>query len=328
MTLRSALNDINRSENMKIFYINKINKIQQLGITVKEIKYLDINEAVRANVKNTISTFINNILNERVEADFSIDDIESRDYYFRLHTGSISNFNTILNSINNLTNIRDNQVLSRTISALKPNIYAIKITVNGNSYILFKNYSPVNLLKTTSFLSLIEMHDIDSSNLLTIRNSIDCIYDPATSNVYIFNKANFETIFNYKDDYKERARLLLQQIREAALINEQDYLDRECLKLESRIKKLARIYNEGKLNKVLRNRVSIQQVINDFELQLSFANNQIVLDLSLDSAQKKKEIDDFLNLLDLSQWENALTGERAQQAIPQYNQQVLPLQTT
>lgn len=320
MTLRTALNDINNSRNMKIFYINKTNKIQGLGIRIKEIKYLDFNETVRARVREIASSFVSMILADRTEADFSIDDIESRTHYFRLHTDNISNFRAISQSIENLTNTRNNQVLVRTMSNLNPNMYVIKTTVNGNNYLLFKNYSPVNLLKKTSFLS-IEMQDIDASNLITIRNSIDCLYDPRTSNVYIFNKANFETIFNYKDDYKDRAMLLLQQIREANLINEQDYFERECLRLESRIKKLARIYNENKLRKVLDNRLNILEVVNGFGLNIEY-NNQFILHPELGSNERKAEIEAFLNLLDLAQWENALTGEKAQQTIPQYNQQL------
>lgn len=324
MSLRSTNEAIRNSLNMQIFYIKKANKVKEFGINIKEVKFLDLTETLRNHIKDILNSFVSYQLETKAEADFSIDDLETKHYYFRLSSDEITNFNEIINSVNNLPNNRENQLRANQMPELEPNMYIIKIIFNGNPYYLFKNYSPVSLLKRLSFFNL-EMEDIDASNFITIKRSVDCLFDSQTSNMYIFNKSNFETLFNYKDDYEDRARLLLQKIRENNLTNDIEFLEKECLRLESRIKQLARIYVENKLEKLLENFANIQNVINSFELNLEFNGTQIILHADAESSEIKKEIDSFLKLLDLALWENAVTGDRAQQSIPQYNQMNLAL---
>lgn len=321
MTLRTVLRDVQLSENIGVFYLKKTNRSSGWGISISQIKFLEVTEAMRVTVRGIITNYINWILSERVEANYSIDDVESNRHYFNLDSDSISNFQTIITAINNLQNNRSNQLFASNIRNLDPNMYVIRITFGGRDYFFFKNYHAATLLKKTTFLNL-EQEDIDRGGFITIKNSLDCLYDPNNDTMYIFKKSNFETIFNYKDDYRNRASMLLEQLNNESLIVQNEYFASECLRLETRVKKLARIFNEDKLSKLLTHRNNIQQVIDNFDLNLELnRNNRIVLHPeSNDTDLKRKEIDDLLNILDLSQWENALTKERAQQAIPQYNQ--------
>lgn len=321
MTLRTVLRDSELSENMKVFYLRKVNKSSGFGINISEVKFLEITEGMRRKIKSIISSHISLILNNKTEVSYNIDDAESNIHYFSLSVESISNFNKIISSINNLQNNRINQLFSSNIQNLNPNMYIIKVTLNGMDYFFFKNYNAATLLKKTTFLNL-EQEDIDSSGFITIKNSIDSVYDSSNNMMYIMKKSNFETIFNYKDDYRARAESLLEQIGNSNFVVDYEYFKNECLRLETRVKKLARIFNEDKFQRLLINRSNIQNVITGFNLSVNLNNNnQVVIYPEMGSAEeKRKKIEDLLNLLDLSQWENAITRERAQQAIPQYNQ--------
>lgn len=305
MSLEKIQQNINNSNNINLFYLRKENQTDNWQMKIKAVTKIESTEDLKNKVKTIINNYLSIIRDNRSLITFKVDDNDNKNHYYELPVSDIINFTKLKDSINSEKNDDIQRLKAGNVPGLNPNIYIMRILNDGNEYLLFKSYSPASLIKRHVFLGL-EAGGLDSDNFISIQKNIDCLYDSETEKLYIFSKSNFETIFNYKEDYKKKALLILREIKYANILTNFDIFESECKRLEPRIKKLARIMAEKKLQKLLNNYSKLEQIKEDFKTEIIMEENKIVIDTKVNKAQ----IDAVLELLDLPYWKNAITEEK------------------
>ena len=81
----------------------------------------------------------------------------------------------------------------------------------------------------------------------------------------MYGAIKFESIFDYKDDYAAKALLTIKQIKEKKLLSNIDIFNKFCTNDEFMIKKLAKIYQENKIEAVHKN---FKRFSNQYSLDL------------------------------------------------------------
>lgn len=121
------------------------------------------------------------------------------------------------------------------------NLLLFVIEYNGIDFVLGSLQTPTKkLFKGKNIYSLVEgmykvgnkqlfgekskLIEIDISDLLTIRFDIDFVLEKESGEIYIFNRRNFDKIFNYTEDLKKIVKENTQTIREWKFISNSDFI--------------------------------------------------------------------------------------------------------
>lgn len=301
-----------------IFYLNKVNRN---NLKIKAYEFT-LNNDVKSSLKEILQRTIDNNRYKR-QSDYTIDlDITKIDNVYKINADEVYNFRKIKDEIDNCAETLN----IPSLKEINPNMYVINFVLNtGQRLIGFTSYKPTSLLKGKKIIFRNGANlEIFSDNVLSIKNYIDCLYLSETNEIFIFNKPKFETIFNYKEDYRFKAQASINKLAEHNLITGLDILADKCLNNEYMIKKLAKIYQENKIDKVNQN---FNKVIG--------ANNSLGLNVNIDTVNQRiivsenadrNYISAVLSLLNTEPTENIITGQKMLIADQEPTQLALSLQ--
>ncbi len=178
----------------------------------------------------------------------------SKDTIFELPSSDVHNFSKIVTALNENDVSKINVATTEDID---PNFYILNFEYNGEQVMAFTHHSPATVFKGKCFFgSQAEIYD----KCLSIKTWVNCLFyriklkdDIIAENIVILknSKPKFEQIFDYKDDYRNRAVNAIAQIKHLKLISNVGLFEKFIMNDEFLIKKLAKIDNENKIEKVI-----------------------------------------------------------------------------
>ena len=157
--------------------------------------------------------------------------------------------------------------------------YAIRVSVNGQSFYFFRKYSrgkviqsggPLNFFFSGGVLSKLE------EDVLYFDEKIDSIV--IEKYMLILQKNLFEQMFSFTEAYQALADTALQQLQESNLLSNFGELEAACKSDPLKIKKLAWLSQQN-INFSALDRNKIKQIATEWKVDLQFDNsNKIVLE--------------------------------------------------
>jgi frataxin-like iron-binding protein CyaY len=162
--------------------------------------------------------------------------------------------------------------------------YIVKIEYENKTLFLFRKHTPKKLLEKGVITMLFREGGFErlNSQIMAIDEEYDATLlleegaDPSQSKVFIFNRSKFESVFSFVDFYDEETENKREEIiRKGFLDDVNVFID--CCKSDSRaIKKLARILNNGALDRMSKEK--IDSTVRDYHLSLEFdASGKIIV---------------------------------------------------
>lgn len=297
--IRAFINDSNTS--VELFYIKKTKRHEQFTLEAQKVIHRG------TDIKDTVVEILDNYLNSQESkpiVDYTIEmNAEYRNCLYRLEVGDILNYNKYETEMSE-TNY---SVGRATLEDLDPNVYSIVFRRGNDKLVFYKSYKPTTLFKSYALLKFLDTRNVQDTAeeaFLSIRKNIDCVYFSVTSEVIIFNRNNFETIFNYKDDYAAKARAVLSELQARHAVQGFDVFARKCINNDFRVKKLAKIGQRGT--------ISVLDNIEQCKILNERRNLQIVFDTSnkivVDDETSSTIIDNILKLLNDEPAKHELSG--------------------
>ena len=177
-----------------------------------------------------------------------------KDAIFELPSNDVHNFSKIVMALNE----RDiSKINVATTEDIDPNFYILNFESNEEQVMAFTHHTPATVFRGKWFFgSQAEVYN----KCLSIKTWVNCIYyriklrdDSYAENIVILknSKPKFEQIFDYKDDYRNRATNAITQIKKLKLISNIELFEKFIMNDEFLIKKLAKIDSENKIEKVI-----------------------------------------------------------------------------
>lgn len=163
--------------------------------------------------------------------------------------------------------------------------YVVKIENANETLFLFRKYAAKKLLEADKIPMRFKHGNFQKLNYQIM--AIDTVYDAALilkegddslqSQVFIFNRSKFESMFSFIDFYEEEINKTINEINDMTLFeNVGEFID--LCKNDSRmIKKFARIIKAGEFSKM--SKENANRINDEFNLSWEFNNNgEIIVD--------------------------------------------------
>lgn len=206
------------------------------------------------------------------------------------------------------------RITAATANDKNPNFYVFTFTKNENVVKAFTRYSPATVFKGKWYFA---PQAVVYNEGLSIINSVHCLsysirQDDGSliQKTVIFNKHkhDFEHIFDYKDDYKAKANLAIEEIKANKLLSNDSVFSDITLHNTYMIKKLAKIHLEKKISIVkekFRNIDEIKKDFENFDVQVDTENAVIVIPPDV----TKEYIENVLRILNTEFMKNIITEQ-------------------
>lgn len=298
---------IKNDVSINLHYLDRCN--QNKTKIIKNNYKLILNEQIRPEIVDILQSVIEKYRYKTI-SPYSIDiDSTEVDCIHVINAKEVPFLNVFLKAIqnDNVEKVTDN--LSNNIKTNM--IIASYTTNNGDRAICFTSYNPLKLFKDKKIFFMQNKYEVVNfaSNIISIPNYFDCIYIQSIGKIIIFQKQHFETIFKYKEEYISRAKSAIEIIRKTEIIKGVDIENFPYIKRERSIKKLANIFTQNKIDKVLNNFNNLVKA-NEFLPE----ENRIKIDkkakkLILEENASEKYIEVLLSLLNLEPHQNIITQD-------------------
>nr|DAZ24454.1 MAG TPA: protein of unknown function (DUF4868) [Caudoviricetes sp.] len=172
-------------------------------------------------------------------------------------------------------------------------VLGIKDNLENDIYIIRKmnGYKKINSKGVFAWVSGNELKNIEE-NVIGIDDIVDLIIYNGL--IFILNHHSIKKLFNLKGAFQKQVSKILKPVKKNKIIDDYDKFERNIRSNERLINRLISVKRKGaKFDKPLDNPKEVQQTIKDFGLNISYKNNQIIFDESLDKEAVLNLILDF-----------------------------------
>ena len=178
--------------------------------------------------------------------------------------------------------------------------YELDTSNNKKMYVL-RRINKVKAIKSGILGKLFdgEFSKIETSNLLGIDNAIDLlIYE---DKIWVFKHIALERIFKLKDEFKEKAKEVLENKIFTDKIKNFDNLKERALKNGNYVKRLAKLHDSSQVTLFLNKIDKTEIVIEKFALDIEVENGVLIY-------RDETQVGNFINLMQDSYYQT-LIGE-------------------
>ncbi len=298
---------IQNDTSVNLHYLDRCN--QNKTKIIKTNYKLILNEQIRPEIVDILHSVIEKYRYQTI-SPYSIDiDTTEVDCISSIDAKEVPFLDVFLKAIQNedVEKVTDN--LSNDINT---NMVIASYTINdGDRAIGFTSYNPLNLFKGKKIFSMQNSYEVKNfrENLISIPNYFDCIYIQSLGKILIFQKKHFETIFKYKEEYISRAKSAIEIIREKAIIKGVDLEVFPYINRERSIKKLANIFTQNKIDKILNNFDKVIKANNSFPEEDRIKIDIKAKKLILEENASEKYVEVLLSILNLEPHQNIITQD-------------------
>lgn len=303
----STLEKFNSDEvSINLHYVDRCN--QNKNKIIRNNYELRLNKEILPELRGIIPSLIEKHRYKTIRP-YTIDiDSAEIDCIYKINAGEVPFLQTFLSAI------RQNdveQITSNLSNNLNTNMVMTSYTINDNRAICFTSYNPMNLFKGKKIYMLNQSIEITTfkENLISIPDYVDCVYIESLQQIIIFQKKHFETIFKYKEEYRRKANEALKLIKTKNIIQGVDLDDFKHILKDKPTKKLANIFIEGKIDKVIAN---FDKAINANErlpeekrIKIDKKHKKFILDKDASD----EYVETLLSLLNLEPHQNIITED-------------------
>lgn len=298
---------IKNDVSVNLHYLDRCN--QNKTKIIKSNYELILNEQIKPEIIEILKSVIEKYRYETIKP-YSIDiDTTEIDCIYSIDAQEVPFLKVFLKAIQDKNVDKITNHLSKNINT---NMIILSYTIdNGDRAICFASYNPLNLFKGKKIFYMQNTYEIKNfrENLISIPNYFDCIYIQNLNKIIIFQKKHFETMFKYKEEYISKAKSAIEIIRSKAIIKGMDIENFSYIQKERAIKKLANIFIENKIDKVINN---FNNVIKANEILPE--DKRIKIDkrakkLILEENASDQYVEVLLSLLNLEPHQNIITHD-------------------
>ena len=298
---------IQNDTSVNLHYLDRCN--QNKTKIIKSNYKLILNEQIRPEIVDILHSVIEKYRYKKI-SPYSIDiDTTEVDCIHSIDAKEVPFLNIFLKAIQN----DDVEKITDTLSNdIKTNMVIASYTTNdGDRAICFTSYNPLKLFKDKKIFFMQNKYEVVNftSNIISIPNYFDCIYIQSLDKIIIFQKNHFEALFKYKEEYISRARLAIERIREKAIIKGADLEIFPYINKERSIKKLANIFTQNKIDKVLNNFNNVIKANEYLPEEDRIKIDKKAKKLILEESASEKYVEVLLSLLNLEPHQNIITQD-------------------
>ncbi|WP_373325796.1 Kiwa anti-phage protein KwaB-like domain-containing protein [Sporomusa paucivorans] len=147
---------------------------------------------------------------------------------------------------------------------------------NGQSISIFKKYSYTRVLRGTKWNMYFHEGALTKfeDNVISIDERADAILFDGY--IYVLNRYYFESFFSYTDCYHNVLESALDQLETQELIEGFELFKASCVDKNKIAKKFTKIMKEDGLQTFLNNMERIPEIINEYELNITFRDNKLI----------------------------------------------------
>lgn len=274
-----------------------------------EVKNVILSDDVRKTyVDKMCSSYVASIKKVSL-SEYKIDKYNRNNEVLWIDAERVYNLHSVIHALNQ--NSIDYFKIKELGNGFSPNFFGIKMTsfLDGEQkeIYLFNSQNPSTDLKKKTIMYWQDDKFEVSEQSFSLRHDIDCIYDVTTNKVYIFNRRNFENIFNYNDYYIRKAKECLNDIKTQNIFTNFDMFNSKCLDNTHLVDKLAKMKLCDELIDYNQNLTQIKQVMEEDNNSITFdGNNKIVIDNRTNSDYIK----DILSILNDEYLKSRITEKK------------------
>lgn len=298
---------IKNDVSVNLHYLDRCN--QNKTKIIKDNYRLILNEQIKPEIVDILQSVIERYRYKTIRS-YTIDiDTEEVDCIHSIDAEEVPFLDVFLNAIKNddVEKITDN-----FSNDIKTNMIIASYTANdGDRAICFTSYNPLKLFKDKKIFSMQNKYEVVNfqSNIISIPNYFNCIYIQSLNKILIFQKKHFETIFKYKEEYISRAESAIEIIREKSIIKGADLEVFPYINRERSIKKLANIFTQNKIDKILNNFDKVIRANNSFPEEDRIKIDKKAKKLILEENASEKYVEVLLSILNLEPHQNIITQD-------------------
>lgn len=257
-----------------------------------------ITPAINSNIKNEIIDIICNQLN-------CYKGLELKSYNIIGAEDDIVEETNVTDFSESWNKITQSFALPTDSSTVKVKCYAFftyELETNDNKkmYVL-RRINKVKAIKSGILGKLLDgkFSKIETSNLLGIDNAIDLlIYE---NKIWVFKHIALERIFKLKDEFKEKAKEVLENKKFTGRIKNFNKLKKRALKNGNYVKRLAKLHDNSQVTLFLDEIDKTKIVIEKFNLDIEVENENLIY-------RDETQVGNFINLMKDSYYQT-LIGE-------------------
>lgn len=293
------LNYINDNlESLKMYYLTRIKKKSS------DNEYISYSVPIASSIKDDIKSLILDNLIDGLQnkeiVDFNPTLLEQGTIE-KIPCDHVNNYNTILNTINS---IQTESVKDLDFNHIWGYSIRLRFTINNatQDLFIFKKFAYPKLLKQSLILSLTsDEYTKITDEIITIDNQVHAF--SLTNDIYILNKGQFETFFNFSSTYETIIQKSMASLKELDVIDNFDDFASRCLDSDTLTRRLVKIIEDERF-KILQSCIqNVPQVIEDFALKVHFKNSKIIYD-------SESTVSDIITLIKGSCVYGALDNEK------------------
>lgn len=278
--MQNLLNELNQFKlNISKLEMRYITRTKKTNGNHEYLSYtVPISSEIIRRISNPLLSTLIDYLKNKILVDFNPTGFEVGTIEY-IPNESINNYQRIHDAIANPINENIEELDFSDIWG-----YSIKLSfkddnLNPNEIILFRKFSFPKLLdsKKTHLLSFNNgAYNILDNDIVSIDNESHCF--TINDNMYILNKSQFETFFNFSSTYSHIVQNSFNELNNLNIIDNFDGFIDKCLASDTLTRRLVKIINENRFETVQNCMQNVPNVIDGFGLNIRFENDKIIFD--------------------------------------------------
>lgn len=231
---------------------------------------------IRSEIKELIIDGVVSKLQDKTLAEFDTTYTETGTIQF-LDTAQVNNYNNITEAVST--------VLTESLEELdfsKIWGYCISIVYDREERkeaLFFKKFTYPKVMRNGIRLKLSNgSYDKLDERIITIDNDVHSF--SVNSVMYVLNKSSFESFFNFSTAYQYKVQSSIDTLQELDVVNNLDGFVQHCLTSDTLTRRLVKIINEEKFERLQSFISRVPAVIQEFTLDVNFdaSTNKIIYD--------------------------------------------------
>ena len=261
-------------EKVKLYFVER-NKNQK----TKEISYNSLKTTININIgKELIEVGLRQvtaIIGKKPEyIEYGIIPYSDKKYVETIDKNSVPNLSQLIIQVSN-----PNLEVFKDSKTNKIFGYIVKIENANETLFLFRKYAAKKLLGADKIPMLLKNGNFQKLNYKVM--ALDTTYDAALilnkgadslqSQVFIFNRSKFESVFSFIDFHEKEINETIEEITDMTLFDNVDEFIEICKNDSRMIKKFARIIKAGEFSKM--SKENAQHIKDKFNISWEFSKN-------------------------------------------------------
>lgn len=153
----------------------------------------------------------------------------------------------------------------------KISFYCTKITYDGKSVYLLRQFSKMNKLRNSFMGQFVDdaLREMDS-NFLGIDTLTDIVYDPDYEILIVLNHISLERIFNYRDEFLKITNAAIGEIVDKGIMENVEQFSEDCRRDVRILKRFTDMMSKDRLPLFFEHYEKVPEIVKELNLDIDF----------------------------------------------------------